>query len=368
MISSLKSVLILASIILAVAIIPFTGHSVEIMTANGVSTCDLSGNPRTHFNPGDDIRYEVDYTIESPIAFVLIGGNVNGANLQENLHWQYGILPTGTYSTFWDKKLPPDTSGTATVTIMYIGVIDEITVKETSFTIGEDTPNEPTNVGSNICGACHSEIFDSLKDSAHGFIECETCHGPGSNHVNSPSTDTITIDKSSDLCGQCHTRGDDQNRIEVKDGLIKSNQQYDELLNGEKSFFNCVQCHDPHVSLNSDTQDAITSDCSSCHSQTINRIHSVAGLECLDCHMPNAVKVSTASGEGDHLKGDGKSHIFTIDTTANPSKMFYPQSGKTFSNGFLTLNFVCLGCHNGILAKEREFDWALQGAALIHSE
>ena len=123
MLSLLKSVLIFASIILAIALIPFAGHSAEIMTANGVSTCDLSGNPRTHFNPGDDIRYEVNYTIESPIAFVLIGGNVNGTNLQVSLHWQYGILSSGTYFTNWDSMLPSSASGTATVSIIYIGII-----------------------------------------------------------------------------------------------------------------------------------------------------------------------------------------------------------------------------------------------------
>jgi len=369
MICSLKHLIVFALIISVVESMTFNnGYSVEIMTVDGVYTCDLSDNPKTHFNPGDDIRYKVIYTIENSIALVLIGGVVNGTNFQEPLYWQYGILPMGTYSTMWDSKLPSDASGTAMVSITYIGIIGEVTIEKATFTIGGEPPDEPDYVGSDVCMACHSAVYNSLKDSPHVFIECEYCHGPGSIHVGSPSADTITVDKSSSLCGQCHTRGDDQNRLESENGLIKRNQQYDELLSGEKSFFQCAQCHDPHINLKSDTQDALTTDCNACHSQTINQIHTREGLECIDCHMPYAVKKETSTGEGDYLKGDSKSHIFTINTTATPFEMFYQQSGKTFANGFLTLNFVCLGCHNGTLAREQEFDWAVQGAGLIHSE
>jgi len=369
MIRSLKYLLIFALIISVVEWMPFNkGYATEIMTVDGVYTCDLSDNPKSHFNPGDEIRYKVIYTIENFIALVLIGGVVNGTNFQEPLSLQHEILPMGTYSTMWDSKIPSNTSDTATVSITYIGILDEVTIYETTFTIGGEPPEEPDYVGSDVCMACHSAIYDSLKDSPHGFIECESCHGPGSIHVGSPSVDTITVDKSSSLCGQCHTRGDDQNRIESEDGLIKGNQPYDELLGGEKSFFQCVQCHDPHIDLKSDTQDAITTECSACHSQTINQVHTRAELECIDCHMPFAVKKTTSTGEGDHLRGDSKSHIFTISTTSAPFEMFYQQSGKTFAQGFLTLNFVCLGCHNGTLAREQEFNWAVQGTGLIHSE
>ena len=368
MLSSLKSVLIFVSVISAISMIPFDRvYPAEIMSVDSVLTCDLSDNPKTLFNPGDDIRYEVNYTTESLISFVLIRGVVYGNTFKEILPWQYGILSKGSHTTTWDSKLPPDASGTATLSMTYIGIMDYPAVRETNFTIGGKPSTESTLVGSDTCRACHPEIFDSLQNYQHRFIECEFCHGPGSEHVSSPSPDNIIVDTSSSLCGRCHTRGDGQNRIETEDALIKYNQQFDELLAGSKSYFQCVQCHDPHVSLTSETHDALTSDCTDCHNQKINQTHTRAGLECIDCHMPDAVKKNTSSGEGVHLKGDAKTHIFTINTTANPSDMYYPQSGKTFADGFLTLNFVCLGCHNGILAIEREFDFAFHGAALIHS-
>lgn len=342
-------------------------YPAEMITADGVLTCDLSDHPKTLFHPGENIRYKVHYTTNNLMAFVWIRGVVECNTFKETLPWQYGILYKGGHTTTWDSIIPPDTSGTATLSITCIGIMTLPAVMETNFTIGEDPSTESTPVGSDTCGACHPTIFDSLQDYQHRFIECEFCHGPGSEHAGAPAPDNIIVDTSSSLCGRCHTRGDSQNRIETEDGLIKYNQQYDELLSGNKSYFPCVQCHNPHVSLNSETQDALTSDCTDCHNQRINQPHRRAGLVCTDCHMPDAVKKNTSAGEGIYLKGDAKTHIFTLHTTANPSDVYYPQSGKTFANGFLTLNFVCLGCHNGILAKEREFDWAVQGAALIHS-
>ena len=365
----ISNLLISTLIVSTVIMMPFDKvYPAEIMSVDSVLTCDLSDNPKTLFNPGDDIRYKVNYTTESLVAFVLIRGVIYGNTFKEILPWQYGILSKGSHTTTWDSRLPPDASGTTTLSITYIGIMDSPSVMETTFIIGGKPSTESTPVGSDTCRACHPEIFDSLQNYQHRFIECEFCHGPGSEHVSSPSPDNIIVDTSSSLCGRCHTRGDGQNRIETEDDLIKYNQQFDELLAGSKISFECVQCHDPHVSLTSETHDALTSDCTDCHNQTINKPHMRAGLECTDCHMPDAVKKNTSSGEGIHLKGDAKTHIFTINTTANPSDMYYPQSGKTFADGFLTLNFVCLGCHNGILAMEREFDWAVQGAALIHSE
>ena len=369
MINSLKNLLIIISITLIVLLIPLhKGYAAKIMTIDSVLTCDLSDNPKTVFKAGDDIRYKINFTTDNLTFLVLLTGQVKGATFQETLPWQCEILSTGTYTRWWDSKLPSDASGQATVCIQYIGIIGNIAAAEVDFTIEKEPTGEAEYVGSNVCSGCHPETFESLKDSSHGFIECEFCHGPGSVHVATLSPDDISIERSSDLCGQCHTRGDSQNRVEAEDGLIKRNQQYDELLSGAKSFLPCVQCHDPHISLTSDTQEAIISDCSSCHSQTINQIHSVVGLECTDCHMPYAVKKVSSTGEGDHLQGDTPTHIFTVNSTAKSFEMFYQQSGRTFADGFITLNFLCLGCHNGIDAREHDIDWAIQAAGLIHSE
>jgi hypothetical protein len=68
------------------------------------------------------------------------------------------------------------------------------------------------------CGGCHTTgyIPEGNHDGLPGLIGtwaedgigCEECHGPGSNHVNDPYQVSATIDRDSELCGQCHTRGE----------------------------------------------------------------------------------------------------------------------------------------------------------------
>jgi len=365
-----KSLFAITVVIMAVGALSLPrGYPAEITGSDAVLTCDLSDNPRTRFKPGDDIRYKVTYSIESFLELVVLGGTVKGPGFQEEpLVWQFGLLPAGNYTTRWDSKIPSDAHGEATVSITYSDLLHEPSAKENTFSIWEEPSDDKTDVGSDVCMVCHPAVYDSLKDSPHGFIECEACHGSGSTHAGAPSPDNITVDKSSSLCGQCHSRGDDQNRIEAAGGLLRSFQQYDELLNGGMFFLKCVECHNPHVGLDSTAQNAMNADCTSCHTKTINRAHSKAGLECIDCHMPFAAKKKTSSGEGNHLEGDVRTHIFTPNTTASPFEMYYQQSGRTFANGFLTVNFLCLGCHDGSFGREQDINWAMQAVGLIHSE
>jgi hypothetical protein len=344
-----------------------TADALTAFTLDSVVTCDLSGTPTVFFNPGETVRYKASYTIEGPVALVLLSGVVEGTSFRLILPWQYGFLATGPHTTIWEAALPQDASGQAIVRITYLGFIDALATRQATFNI-TDADADPTEVGSAACSACHADISATLEDSAHGFIECEACHGPGSNHVQAPSSTTIFIDRSSALCGQCHSRGDSQHRVEAEGGLIKSNQQYDELLAGGKSSFKCVRCHDPHVSLQADPGKALANGCSSCHLETISQFHVAEGVGCIDCHMPYAVRTEAARNTGDNLKGDGRAHIFTISATARPYEMFYQQDGKTFTSGFLPLNFACLGCHDGSYGKQHDFSWALQAATLMHAE
>jgi predicted CXXCH cytochrome family protein len=107
-----------------------------------------------------------------------------------------------------------------------------------------------TYIGSKKCSACHSDIdkawqetrhakaIESLKKSKQenlpgcvkchvtgyerdgGFIDneltpemagvqCEACHGPGSNHITDPMGKKLTKEAGEDLCRQCHTKAQD---------------------------------------------------------------------------------------------------------------------------------------------------------------
>ncbi len=362
------------AVVLAVCLVPVmisvqTGFCAETMSVDEVLTTDPGGTATTVFEPGDDMRVKVDFSVDGRMTAVFLWGEISATNFQETLPAEYAFLPAGSYTTTWDVSIPANASGTATARISFVGIIDAISTREATFSITEATPDEPpVAVGSETCKLCHADIAEDLQDSLHVFIDCENCHGPGSNHVGSPSKDNIIVDTSAELCGRCHTRGDSQNRVEAEDGLIKHNQQFDELLTGGKAAFKCVRCHNPHVSVQNNPQDAIIIDCTTCHTETINQFHIAAGVDCIDCHMPLAVKKQTSTGAGDNLKGDTRAHLYSVDTAAEPAAMFFQEDGKTYTNGFLTLNFTCLGCHDGSFGRAHDFDWAVQAATLIHAD
>ncbi len=233
------------------------------------------------------------------------------------------------------------------------------------------------------CGACHTTGWVATGPSgphqddlagiegtfAEAGVQCEACHGPGGDHVTSMNAADIIKDTSAELCGSCHFR-DSQHRIEASGSagseFIRHHEQYDELTNGPHTVLKCVSCHDPHKGSHYEGLGGVISECTDCHSKTIERA-SMAHLDCTDCHMPKATKSAVSAGEGVHRVGDVSTHIFKIN--ADPAaEMFYQEDGKTFANGFLTLDFVCLGCHNGASAHEiSEVDQALADVAVsIH--
>jgi hypothetical protein len=86
--------------------------------------------------------------------------------------------------------------------------------------------------------------------------------------------------------------------------------------------------------------------CESCHpNEAANNKHNSVP-ECIDCHMGRATK--SARKVNDH-QGDLRTHIFKIkpDTlfASDPGGMFYQDGTVTLSNGYVTLDFACYGCH-----------------------
>lgn len=86
------------------------------------------------------------------------------------------------------------------------------------------------------CAECHEENTESLTGSAHSMIPCENCHGPALQHPDDP--ETLTIDRSRELCVRCHAElympSSDRNDIP---GIDPGDHNV-----GEE----CSDCHDPH--------------------------------------------------------------------------------------------------------------------------
>ncbi len=234
---------------------------------------------------------------------------------------------------------------------------------------------DPTNggatlVGAAACGACHPDIAKRTQPHDHttAGVDCEACHGPGSNHLPHPSVRNIYVDSTVKLCARCHTGSDDPRVIAAADGYIKPNAQYAELrASGGHASFSCTYCHDPHASAKHDRTQGIRNECAACHGDMNRAFHDkftfmrgeyVEPLDCESCHMPFTGLRGTPAGHdvvadyGGRM-GDVRGHIFRIDTerttyaamfTADGTRVLKDAQGRAT----ITPDFVCLRCHSGV--------------------
>jgi hypothetical protein len=225
------------------------------------------------------------------------------------------------------------------------------------------------------CGRCHTTGYRSYgnQDNMPGMIgtwalngiQCERCHGPASQHVYAPYDYPMRIDRSSAMCGECHSRGN-ISTIPAEDGFIRHHEQYNEIMASKKIGFACVDCHEPHISLHKENptrSSAITAVCEACHYEEAEGFansslphYDLETITCIDCHMAYAVK--SAEGQLFRYRGDVKSHLFSIN--ADASAPMFTDDGK-FANGYITLEYACLRCH-----VSKTVQWAETNAADVH--
>ncbi len=234
------------------------------------------------------------------------------------------------------------------------------------------------------CFKCHTTGGDTtgtwldnvsgLGTFTEGGIGCESCHGPGSDHIAGPSSSNI--DKVYEfahqdnsigglqigdevqlpdpngndvnfLCGTCHNRSY-TSPINSSGGFIKHHEQWDEFVatshyNGGMS---CVTCHDPHERTIWDG-DGVMAACADCHNNQVVTTNHIGNASCIDCHMPFAAKSGTTRGESGYV-GDVRSHLMKI--TVNDESMFTEDGSAVKDDdereASLSPAYSCLGCHN----------------------
>ena len=270
------------------------------------------------------------------------------------------------------------------------------------------TPNKIYNYS---CFKCHTTGGDTvgswlegvpdLGTFSEGGIGCESCHGPGSDHVDAAggTPEDRKIDRVYEfahldnslgglsfkgvvqtpnaegndvnfLCGSCHNRSY-TDPINSSGGFIRHHEQWDEFVATRHSEvgFSCVTCHDPHkrVIWNGD---GITATCASCHGDQETTMNHPAGLECIDCHMPYAAKSGAKRGLSG-FQGDVRSHIVAIKV--DTGSMFTEDGSAVRDDegrsAALSLHFACLGCHNSDpndAIADKTIDEAVLSAANMH--
>ncbi len=212
---------------------------------------------------------------------------------------------------------------------------------------GQDDGDEANfYLGPEVCQQCHFDRFESFQNSAHSIVEdprtpagqesCETCHGPGGNHVNGgggrgiggmrPFNDTMTAEEKNAVCLNCHARGivglwhgsvhesrslacTDCHSIhsghtkllveasqpqlcttchrQVRADLLKPSHH---PIREEKLV--CTNCHNPHGSVTERLISATTINdkCYECHAEKRGPFvweHPPVRESCLNCHLPH---------------------------------------------------------------------------------
>jgi DmsE family decaheme c-type cytochrome len=215
---------------------------------------------------------------------------------------------------------------------------------ETRVDKSEATPGQ-SYVGEARCLECHDDQRQGYFGSPHHLTDdprtpaakqgCESCHGPGSRHVEDPASNHMNVfsqmspEATSAVCTTCHNRGDhalwDGSQHDAREltcttchsvhafksetGQLKSQTQFgvcaqchrDKIAKVDRSGhmpvregkMACSTCHNPHGSTNTRLLrigDSIGETCTSCHADKRGPYlweHAPVRDGCTTCHDPH---------------------------------------------------------------------------------
>ncbi len=154
-------------------------------------------------------------------------------------------------------------------------------------------------VGADTCLGCHEDLNRTVVNTVHGKAAhplspaaaqgCETCHGPGSRHVEDPSDDTsirkftrMAPRAANETCLSCHT---------------KSTHALWEGSAHDARNMSCVSCHSVHQPETPKGQLKASSEltlCATCHRVQAMKVKRVSHMpvaegkmQCTSCHNPH---------------------------------------------------------------------------------
>ena len=169
--------------------------------------------------------------------------------------------------------------------------------------VNPDSP-DAKRVGEQVCTACHTRETENFTHTVHalgmnaalaadpGTATCESCHGAGSRHAESPSTPGSIIaftkgggtdvDTQAASCLGCHAGGQ-------RDQWTGSVHQRNDLT--------CSDCHNPMAKFSAEgllAKQSVSETCAGCHRdvrQQFNRRSHMplpeGQMSCADCHNPH---------------------------------------------------------------------------------
>ena len=281
-------------------------------------------------------------------------------------------------------------------------LIPALLLAATSWAAAQEAPQPSGYVGSEACATCHAEAAASLAKTAHGLTHaetwdgaasCESCHGPGSAHVEAGGDKTkirvltaLSAAEQSAVCQTCHEKEERSHwRGSPHEGrgmsCLTCHKVHHEgtpppaLLAHENEFntcgtchlkrkaalmrsshmpmregrMTCSSCHNPHGSTGPALliQDSVNENCYTCHAEKRSPVlweHPPVKENCLNCHDPHGslhprMQISKQPRLCQQCHDEAR-HPTQPYADANPSDEFFPGS-RMFDRG-------CMNCHSQI--------------------
>ncbi|MCC6443988.1 MAG: hypothetical protein IT210_11105 [Armatimonadetes bacterium] len=225
-------------------------------------------------------------------------------------------------------------------------------------------------VGADKCAECHGKrqngektIHEEWQNTIHAKrgVSCESCHGPGSLHVQTPNDDKTILTfpniTSGLVCGQCHNSHTNQNLAQYQEWEQSTHREAvadvieSGVANPGSSVSTCFRCHnsafkveavDRGLDINNMTVEdlAIYAERAEEALQQ-NDPHQVASsANCAACHHPHkATGYMVVDGKDVQLRHQS----FVAAGSAETQKI---RPGATPAE-YTSFNHACAQCHNG---------------------
>jgi hypothetical protein len=150
-----------------------------------------------------------------------------------------------------------------------------------------------------LCLSCHAVTGPEqpmIPDRKFFGVGCESCHGPGSAHIDGAKISNLkglSGEKVNALCGRCHRTAED---VKAMGAIAKdsTNRFQPYAMTLSKCFtksagkLSCITCHDPHENASTD-QPRYEKTCLACHDGSARskpRCPVNPTTKCVSCHMP----------------------------------------------------------------------------------
>ena len=151
-------------------------------------------------------------------------------------------------------------------------------------------------IGNQACYECHTNLVRRFESSPHAHLKlenpaqpdgtgCESCHGPGSKHVEAGGgigRFIINPGRNPDACFRCHLQPQAEFQLPAHHPVIEGRM-------------NCAQCHDPHGEdilkpAGGLAMARLNEDCAQCHHEQTRPFvfeHPALREGCTACHNPH---------------------------------------------------------------------------------